>query len=96
LRTPLPFLPRRFRRLQLTPRELPADAKAALTVITRPSTSFPPTPTTSSAALPSSTARDVVAERFGDEIARNLVLHNPEAVVRGRPLPYFLKTLKKI
>jgi protein-tyrosine phosphatase len=43
-----------------------------------------------------STARDVVAELFGDEIARNLVLHNPEAIVRGRPLPYFPKTLKKI
>jgi protein-tyrosine phosphatase len=43
-----------------------------------------------------STARDVVAQLFGDEIARNLVLHNPEAIVRGRPLPYFPKTLKKI
>jgi protein-tyrosine phosphatase len=43
-----------------------------------------------------STARDVVAELFGDEIARNLVLHNPEAIVRGRSLPYFPKTLKKI
>jgi protein-tyrosine phosphatase len=42
-----------------------------------------------------STARTVAAELFGDEIARNLVLHNPEAIVRGRPLPYFPKTLKK-
>ena len=42
-----------------------------------------------------STARAVAAELFGDEIARNLVLHNPEAIVHGRPLPYFPKTLKK-
>ena len=43
-----------------------------------------------------STTRNVVAELLGDEIARNLVLHDPEAIVRGRPLPYFPKTLKKI
>jgi protein-tyrosine phosphatase len=42
-----------------------------------------------------STARAVAAELFSDEIARNLVLHNPEAIVRGLPLPYFPKTLSK-
>ncbi len=42
-----------------------------------------------------STARDVAAGLFGDEVAQALVLHNPEAIVRGRALPYFPKTLKK-
>jgi protein-tyrosine phosphatase len=34
-----------------------------------------------------SEARDVVAMRFGAEIARNLVLDNPEAIIGGQPLP---------
>jgi protein-tyrosine phosphatase len=42
-----------------------------------------------------STARAVAAELFGDELARNLVLHNPEAIVRGLPLPYFPRPAKK-
>jgi len=42
-----------------------------------------------------STARAVAAELFGDELARNLVLHNPEAIVRGHALPYFPKPVKK-
>ncbi len=42
-----------------------------------------------------STARAVAAELFGDELARALVLHNPEAIVRGRDLPYFPRPLKK-
>ena len=34
-----------------------------------------------------SEARDVVAMRFGADIARTLVLDNPEAIISGRPLP---------
>ena len=34
-----------------------------------------------------SEARDVVSMRFGAEIARTLVLDNPEAIISGRPLP---------
>ncbi len=42
-----------------------------------------------------STARDVVAELFGNDVAQALVLQNPEAIVRGDALPYFPKTIQK-
>jgi protein-tyrosine phosphatase len=38
-----------------------------------------------------SAARRIVAELCGDEVARALVLHNPEAIVRGKAIPYFPK-----
>jgi protein-tyrosine phosphatase len=42
-----------------------------------------------------STARAVVAELFGEDVAQALVHGNPEAIVRGQPLPYFPKTERK-
>lgn len=42
-----------------------------------------------------STARDVAAELFGNDVAQALVLHNPGAIVRGDALPYFPKTIQK-
>ena len=42
-----------------------------------------------------STARAVAAELFDDDLARSLVLHNPEAIVRGQALPYFPRPLRK-
>ena len=38
-----------------------------------------------------STARAVVAEVFGEDVAQALVHDNPEAIVRDRDLPYFPK-----
>ncbi len=35
-----------------------------------------------------SEARDAVSKRFGDDLARALVLNNPAAIVAGQPLPF--------
>jgi len=40
-----------------------------------------------------SEARDAVSKRFGDDLARALVLDNPAAIVSGQPLP-FLEAIK--
>jgi protein-tyrosine phosphatase len=42
-----------------------------------------------------STARAVAAELCGDEVATALVLHNPQAIVRGLTLPYLPKPVLK-
>jgi len=36
-----------------------------------------------------STARDAVAEVYGNEVAEALVKGNPQAIIESRPLPYF-------
>lgn len=42
-----------------------------------------------------SAARGIAAELYGEEVSQALVLHNPEAIVRGKALPYFPKPLMK-
>ncbi len=42
-----------------------------------------------------SAARDIASELCGEEVSQALVLHNPEAVVRGKMLPYFPRPLMK-
>jgi protein-tyrosine phosphatase len=42
-----------------------------------------------------SKARDVVAEAYDDDLARALVDDNPDAIVRGLPLPYFPEPLRR-
>ena len=42
-----------------------------------------------------STARAVVAELFGNEVAEALVVTNPAAIVLGQDLPYFPEPLQK-
>jgi hypothetical protein len=36
-----------------------------------------------------SAARKIIAKEFGEELADALVKHNPGAVVKDQPLPYF-------
>ena len=36
-----------------------------------------------------SAAKRIIAKELGEELAQTLVEHNPGAVVRGQPLPYF-------
>jgi protein-tyrosine phosphatase len=42
-----------------------------------------------------SEARAVVAEGYGDDVARALVDENPRAVISGQPLPYFPQPMTK-
>jgi len=40
-------------------------------------------------------AYEALAARFGEDLARNLLIENPRAVFEGRPLPYVPEVLEE-